>query len=72
MKHIFDNSAFEREEENLRDYYEVNEDECYEFGGTSEDKHSKKSLLQHFIEAMPFLIVIVVFCIGVFWFSFNK
>lgn len=74
MKHIFDNSAFERDEENknLDGYYEENLDECYEFGGTSADKRNKKTLLQDFIEAMPFLAVMLLFCIGVFWFCFNR
>lgn len=74
MKHIFDKSAFEHADEhaNQNGYYEENLDECYEFGGTSADKHSKKTLLQDFIEAIPFLAIMLLFCIVVFWYSFNK
>lgn len=71
MKHIFDNSALERGDENFDGYYEENLDECYEFGGTSADKHTKKSLLHDFIEAIPFLVLMAAFCLGVFWYSFN-
>lgn len=74
MKHIFDKSAFEHEEEHesLHDYHEENLDECYEFGGTDEDKRGKKSLRQDLIDALPFLLIVAAFCTVVIYYSFNK
>lgn len=73
MKHLFDKSAFEHEEEHesLRDYHEENLDECYEFGGTNDDKRSKKSLLQDLIEALPFLLIVAAFCTVVTYYGFS-
>ena len=74
MNHIFDKSAFEQEEgrKNLSDYYEENLDECYEFGGVDYDKSSKKSLMQDFIDALPYLLLMGAFCVGVIYWAFNR
>ena len=74
MNHIFDKSAFEQEEgrKNLSDYYEENLDKCYEFGGNDEDKRGKKSLMQDFIDALPYLLLMGAFCVGVIYWAFNR
>ena len=59
--------------QNLDIICEWNEDECYEFGGTEEDRknHPNKSLWREFCEAFPFLVIIILFCVGVFWLCFK-
>jgi len=72
---IIDDSCLEQEQEhkNLKGYYEYNEDECYEFGGTSKDRKSrkKKSLWEELKEAFPFLVLMLLFCLGVCYYAFN-
>lgn len=70
---IFDDSAFEIDEEEWEDRCPgcIEESDCDEddFGGYR-NTGRKKSLKEDFIEALPYLFIMLLFMAGVVWYSF--
>lgn len=70
---IFDDSAFEIDEEEWEDRCPgcIEESDCDDddFGGHG-NTGRKKSLKEDFIEALPYLFIMLLFMAGVVWYSF--